>query len=184
MFKLNVICSDFFSQVLQWTKQRCLLLTGAVLVQKGSASSTTSRPSGTMNNELTICLGGTVWVWAQAVSMITDTLIIATTMHGFHSGIYLGIGVLIDFPQKTLDSRHSSSVSSTSHYRTNLTSGIEARVTYQRTENATFDSVEVGETPPPTSVDRQTLSQSHMLWAIFWFGKTQKGKTGQLFFFF
>ncbi len=54
-----------FSQVLQWTKQRCLLLTSALLVQKGSASSTTSRPSVTKNNELTICLGGTVGVSAS-----------------------------------------------------------------------------------------------------------------------
>jgi len=47
-----------------------------------------------MNSELTICLGETVWVCAQAISAITDTLIIAaTTMHGFNSGIYPGVGV-------------------------------------------------------------------------------------------
>ena len=62
-----------------------------MLVQKGSASSTTSRLCGTMNNELTVCLGGTVWVGVQAVSVITNKLIvIVTTMHGFNSGIYLG----------------------------------------------------------------------------------------------
>lgn len=135
------------SQGLQWTKQRCLLLTTAMLVQKGSASSTTSRLFGTMNNELTICLGGTVWVWAQAVSVITDTLtIIATTMHGFDSGIYLGTGVpealsnctLLIFLQNTLDPHHASSSPSfyASHYRTSLTSIFEGSVTYHWTENA------------------------------------------------
>lgn len=187
--KLNLICSDFiFSQVLLWTKQRCLLLTSAMLVQKGSASSTTSRLFGNNNEQWTICLKGTVWVCAQAVSVITDTLIIvATTMHGFNSGIYLGVEVpdvsnckLIAFPQKTLDPHHSSS----SHYRTSLTLAFEAWVTYHWTKKCTVcsDSVEVGETPPPTSVTDQ-LCQFHMLWAILiWGKKRQKCKTGQFFF--
>lgn len=47
-----------------------------------------------MNNELTISLGGAVWVCARAISVITDTLIIsAATMHGFNSGIYSWRGV-------------------------------------------------------------------------------------------
>lgn len=89
--RFKIKCGLSFLQVLQWTKQRCLLLTSAMLAQKGSASSTTS---GLFCEQWTTCLGETVWAWRQAVSMITDTLIIvATSMHGYNSGIYLEAGV-------------------------------------------------------------------------------------------
>ncbi len=134
-----------FSQVLLWTKRKCLLLTTAMRVQKGSASSTTSGLSWTMNKELII--------WQKLCGCerkpflwFTDTLIvIATTMHGSNSGISLGSGVpealsscvLIDFPQKTLDPTTLPPFS-TLHYRISLTSVCEAWATYNQSESATL----------------------------------------------
>lgn len=113
-----MICS--FSQVLLLTKQRCLLPISAMLVQKGRVSSSTSGSFETMNNELT--LSGRNCVGVRAIPFLTtDTLIIiATTMHGFNSGIYSGTGapealsssipcIRSDFfPQKTSEPHPSS----------------------------------------------------------------------------
>lgn len=97
-------------QVRRRTEQRCLLLASATPAQSGSASSTTSVLSETMNNELTVQRkGARGCVRKPLLWLLTHTLIrIATTMHGLNSGIHtsesrsirgLSYCVYNDFPQ-------------------------------------------------------------------------------------